>query len=64
MFDGFIPAYLLMSSPFPSHFLLRHVFFPHSMSGFGGAAVDAATVSSEFSAAAEVDEELDGVVEI
>ena len=53
-----------MPPPLSPDFLLRHVFLPHSMPGLGSAAVNAAAVSSELSAAAKVDEELDGVIEI
>ena len=53
-----------MSSPFPPDLLLRHVLFPHSMSGFGRSAINTATISSKFSAAEKVNEELDGMIEI
>ena len=57
-------TYLLMSPPLPPDFFLCHVLFPDSMSCFGGAAVNAAAIPPKFAAAAKIDEEFDGVVEI
>ena len=56
--------HLLMSSPFLPDFFFRKIFFPNFVPSFRGSAVNAATVAAEFSATAEVDEELDGVIEI
>ena len=53
-----------MSPSFSPDFLFGHVLFPDAVPGFGGAAVNAAAIAAEFAAAAEVDEELDGVVEV
>ena len=53
-----------MASPFPPHFFLRHVLFSDSMTRFGRSAVNAAAVASKFAAAAKVNEEFDGVVEV
>ena len=56
--------HLLMSPPFSSHFLLRHVLLPDAMPRFRCAAVNAAAIAAKFSAAAEINEEFNGVVEV